>query len=201
MRNEAKKVKEHVYSMVANGEKLVSERKVAERFGLKRSVVRENFLSLEGEGFLKRVPQVGYEIIEYHKTDHSSLQAVRYTVEMESVKKAMENATREDIVRLSLIVEDMATILSGERDPESYINADKEFHEALVKASHDNMLIKIYSFITNSVFNLFSLPPNLQPTQSNHERILEALKKRDEDKLLQEMEKHLANFRKHENNS
>ena len=66
MSDEARKIREHVYEMAANGESFVSERKVAERFSLKRSVVREKFLFLEGEGFLERIPKVGYKLVHTH---------------------------------------------------------------------------------------------------------------------------------------
>jgi DNA-binding FadR family transcriptional regulator len=118
-------------------------------------------------------------------------------VEREAARKALSNATREDILRMTLILEEMEEILKGQKgDNEVFYRADIEFHRALVSASHDNMLIKIFSFITAPVFRVATPLSELMPTHLDHRQILEAIKHADEKTLESHINRHLGNYDK-----
>ncbi len=146
-------VQDHIYSLMAEPGVILSEREIAQKFDLKRGNVREILLSMEGEGILERMPQRGYRCVNYHDTDRQTTLTIRYAVEHEAVRKAIDLADREDIVRLSLLIEDMDKCVA-EHDYENFANADMEFHTALIAASRDNLLIKIFAFMSSTVFRL-----------------------------------------------
>jgi len=190
-------VREYVYSMAHTAPHLISERNIAQHFQLKRNTVREIFLALEGEGILKRMPRVGYKLVDYSDSDTRTVYAIRHAIEREAARKALKNAMREDILRMTLILEEMDEILKGKKgDASSFQRADMEFHKAFVKASHDNMLIKIFSFITTPVFSPFISLSSLGPTHLAHQRLLAALKKSDEEALMEQVNRHLGNYDK-----
>jgi len=191
------KVKKYVYSVAKKPNQRLSERDVAKRFNLKRNNVREIFISLEGEGFLQRLPQVGYELVDYQQTDRRTVMAVRYAVEKEAARKALDRSSREDILRLTLILEEMEKILKDKNgNVESFCKLDIEFHKALIKASGDNMLLKIFEFITAPIFKSSVPLKELTLTHSNHMDILDSLKNKDEKKLLKNIDAHLGNYEK-----
>jgi len=190
-------VREYVYSMTERPQNVISERDIAQRFNLKRNNVREIFLSLEGEGILQRMPKVGYKLVDYRGSDLRTIYAIRYAVEREAARKAITRATREDVVRMTLIVEDMEAIFNDSKGSvEDFGKKDMEFHRALVGASHDNMLIKTFSFITMPLFKDATPLKQLGPTHANHKMIVEAIKKADEEALMQLMTRHLGNYEK-----
>lgn len=190
-------VREYVYAMT-DAPECISERNIAQKFELKRNVVREIFLAMEGEGILQRIPNVGYKLVNYGDSDARTRGAVRYTVEREAARKALSNATREDILRMTLILEEMEEILKGKKgDSTAFYKDDMDFHRALVDSSHDNMLIKIFSFITTPIFKTPAQLSELATTHENHIKILEAIKNKDEESIMKLMNMHLGNYEKH----
>ena len=191
-----KRVREYVYSMAIIPKSRVSERDIAKRFNVKRNNAREILLAMEGEGILKRRPQVGYELVDYQESDKRTVMAIRYAVEREAARKATTHAMREDILRMTLILEEMEEILNDKKgDVNMFWDLDFEFHKALVNASYDNMLINIFSFIMKPLFAGFPVLGQLGPTHLAHKLILDALKKSDEEAMEREIGKHLSNFK------
>ena len=140
------RIREYIYTEAGGEGQFLSEREIAQKFDLKRGAVREILLSLEGEGVLERIPQKGYRYVRCDDSDPRSVEAVRYVVEREAVRKALTARTREDLVRLALILEDLDRFAAA-KELEGFSRTDLEFHEQLVAASHDNMLIKMFSFL------------------------------------------------------
>ena len=172
-------VRNFVYSSMVNGTEYISERSIAEKFNLKRGSSRDILLSLEGEGILQRVPQKGYRLIDYQQTDVTTIRAVRFVLEREAARKAMVNATREDILRMTLACEDMDRF-AEENNGEAFREADIAFHHAIIIASHDNMLKNMFEFITSPVFHM-KIPARelFFKTNASHKKMLAVLKRRD----------------------
>jgi len=125
---------------------MVSERDIAQKFNISRSNSRKLLLNMEGEGLVRSIPQKGYLLINYSHTRSVTLFRVRSAIEAEAARMACENAMREDFLRMMLILDEMEEALDAQ-DPERISTLDIEFHHALVAASKDNMLIRLYSFI------------------------------------------------------
>lgn len=172
-------VRNFVYSSTASGTKYISERSIAEKFSLKRGSSRDILLSMEGEGILKRVPQKGYRFIDYEQTDVATILAIRFALEREAARKAINNITREDMLKITLAYEDMERLAQKE-DATGFREADIAFHKALIAASHDNMLKNMFGFITTPVFEMkITIKEKLILTNAAHFSILTALKKRN----------------------
>ncbi len=185
-------VQDHIYSLMAKPDVILSEREIAQKFDLKRGNVREILLSMEGEGILERMPQRGYRCVNYHGTDYQAVTTVRYAVEHEAVRKAIEIATREDIVRLTLLIEDMTKYIQ-QHDHDSFAMADMEFHSALVAASRDNFLIRIFSFMCSTVFRIcHSDDKKNADALENHREIYKHFKNRDWEKTEKALRNHLG---------
>ena len=74
--------------------------------------------------------------------------------------------------------------------------ADREFHFALVRASHDNMLIRVFDFLQSTLFRREKLLPVFselhEKTQVAHEGILQAFLARRGDELQERLKQHLG---------
>lgn len=189
------KVREYIYSEGMKRESFLSEREIAKKFELARSKVREILLSLEGEGVLARLPQKGYRYIKYGDADPRCAEVVRYTVEREAVRKAIGIVTREDLVRLTLILEETEAAAAS-RDVEKFRRLDIEFHTTLIAASRDPMLIRIFSFFQNVIFQQHhsEYSPSFDKTLACHHDIFNNFKAGDWKATHEALRTHLVRW-------
>lgn len=187
-----KNVQEHIYSLMTQPGVTLSEREIAQKFDLKRGNVREILLGMEGEGILERLPQRGYRHINYQDTDMQAIWTVRYAVEHEAVRRAIEAADREDMVRLALLIEEMEKHIQ-DHDYNKFAKADMEFHTALVAASRDNFLIRVFAFMSSTVFRL-NRNDDIRAAEAmkSHREIYEHFKNRDWPKTEEALRAHLG---------
>ena len=114
------KIIRKIRTLITNGElspgdKLPPERKLSEKFGVGRSVVRDAIRKLEFYGIVKTLPQSGTviegmgivaleglitDVLNIEKTDFKSLVETRLLLEIESAGKAAERITVDDIAIL-----------------------------------------------------------------------------------------------------
>ncbi len=190
--NIKKDIRQFLYAQSRANGKVTSERKIAELFNIKRSVARDVLLELVGEGIIECRPRSGYRYVDYTVSPSTSITFLRYNVEMEAVSLALKNATSQDDENLKACckVLDEAVL---EEDNKKFQEADCIFHANLVKASHDNTLIKINEFIQTAIFKQAYVPFSglSKLTQVAHKNILQAFLDRDEEKLLNYMKRHL----------
>ncbi|MPM62512.1 HTH-type transcriptional repressor RspR [bioreactor metagenome] len=189
-------IREYVYAGASANDGFLSEREIAQHFNLKRNNTREVLLRLEGEGVLRRHPKRGYSYVDYDSTDAATVIVMRYMVEREAVRKAAVRATREDMVRLTLIFEELEALIAA-KDLPGFMASDMEFHTALIASSHDNMLIKIFEFMKATLFRRRDLaagefPQSFVKTQEAHRKIFAAFKARDAMALEQALYDHIG---------
>ncbi len=174
-------IKKHIYLKLSDPDMLFSEHQLAADFGLKRGNVREILLGLEGEGVVQRMPQRGYKCVNYLGTEREVIKKVRCTVEYQAVRIAFEKAQTEDYVRLALLIEDMERACL-ENDVAEFVEKDMQFHTALVNASNDNFLIKIFSFMSSTVFHINKDADHdimMKESLDDHKNIFNGLRQKD----------------------
>ncbi len=189
------KIREFIYTAGKSGVEFLSERDIAQRFELKRNAVREILLSLEGEGVLERIPQKGYRFVRDDETDPRSVEVLRYVIEREATRKAITARTREDLVRLSLILEDLDRAMQN-RDLEAFGRYDLEFHEQLVASAHDNLLNKMFSLLQGAAFHHHhaGFSEAFDETQACHHQLFHHFKAQESDQTLEVLRTHLMRW-------
>jgi GntR family transcriptional regulator, transcriptional repressor for pyruvate dehydrogenase complex len=141
------------------GERLPSERDLAERFSVGRAAVREAVTTLESMRYVER--RRGSGIFFCRKPDTASLETlvlfsdlglpmdpkvnadcveVRRIIEVQAVALACERRTDEDLRRLDAT---LATFWNGEGFAERASEYDYEFHMAIFRATHNDVLVRI----------------------------------------------------------
>lgn len=195
--------------------KLPSENDLAKMFGVSRAPVREAISVLVASGLVESVQgggnfvtdgthlnnldTVAYEMI----TDKEiyNLLELRTVLETEAAYFAAERHSEEDIINISLALEEFAKTMSDNRVVGD--EADYQFHLAIVNAAHN-------SFLTQSIENLselyqkalkYSLSKNIgkrrkrESVYQEHLNIYNAIKSRDQERASFYMKKHLVNAR------
>lgn len=110
----------------------LSETRVAERFGLSRTPVREVFWRLGEAGFLRVVPQVGTYVAPINVPAVYDSQFIRETLECRTVADAARAATRSDGARLRRMLARQTKAIAA-ADFAAFFAMDEALHRDLME--------------------------------------------------------------------
>lgn len=147
------------------GEKLPIESKLSSMYGVGRSTVREaikilsniGLLSVEqGRGTFVIKQTVNTESLEHRmaRATIKELNEVREIIELKIAEKAALNRTEEDLLHIEECLENRKHY-AEHGDLPNCIQADINFHLAVAKAAHNEMLYDLYKAISDHLKNWF----------------------------------------------
>jgi GntR family transcriptional repressor for pyruvate dehydrogenase complex len=195
------------------GDKLPAERELAEQFGVSRTAIREAMKALMQSGLVVIQPGRGTYVTDGtsmvvrhsidmllrvgNETGIKDLIEVREILEPEIAALAAVRAGSEDIQSMAEAVIAMDQAMD---DPDTYIEADLDFHLALAQGSN-NALIPV---LIDSLVDLLrehrkraaSVEGGLERGQPYHKIIFEAIKRNDPNSARDSMRSHLEQIRK-----
>lgn len=173
------------------GDRLMTERELAQQLSVGRSSVREAITALRIQGmvevrhgdgiYLLRRPEdlistLATELVETH-IDHPYIWETRQALETQCARLAATRATAGDLRKLSRSLKTMeAEIAQG--DPG--LEGDRQFHLGVAESSHNPILIRLLTGIRESLDRTSetSLTRTGQPAKSlaQHQIIFDAIK-------------------------
>lgn len=155
------------YKNLEPGDKLPSERMLAEKFEVSRSNLREAIQKLEFYGLLKSKPQSGTfvadigqvamngmieDILRLDEPDFKSLVETRILLELKTVRLAAQRRTNEDLRQMQKALESYSEkVLNGE----DAVQEDLLFHLAIAKASGNSTMNTFMLIITPEIITNF----------------------------------------------
>jgi len=183
------------------GEKLPPERALAEMFGTSRPPIREALSALEMMGLVESrtgygtiVKEVPTEAIPLNQIAGESspyeVMEARLTIEPEITRAACQRATADDIEVLRQILAKLKKA-QEDRDYDLYNQADADFHLAIAKATHNDMLYKVGLAISVGMreklwqalkTSSLKVPANIERYTREHEAIYQCIVDRDAEK-------------------
>jgi len=194
-----------------NGERLPSERALAERFNVGRNALREALSTLSALRVIESRPNSGI-YLRRMSTDSSfetivllseigsppspeeiqQTLEVRWPLEMRAVQLACERRTEADLDTMASVMAATEAVLANKGN---ICAQDTAFHIALIRSTHNDILVRIlnsfYRMSESRRFALFADPKRGAETADQHERIFEAIKRRDAEKATALMDGHL----------
>ncbi len=195
------------------GGRLPSERELAERLNVSRTLLRDRLGLLESLGVLRRRSGAGTYVqnldpsrlgqalniglaLSHHTTD--SLQSVRIALERQAAKEA---AIRQDHVDIAYMHKALDTI-EANRNSADVEQADFDFHAALLHASGNASMIFFAEALTVVLRRAFAERRHLVETIQGHQammsrihrRILEAVLSRDQFAAMAAVDAHFTEF-------
>lgn len=189
------------------GDRLPTERELAEQLGVSRSSVRDAIRVLQlmglveprqGEGTLVRdlnpdavVHPLASLLVRSQSLLHDLLD-VRKMIEPHLAARAARYATEEELARLRAIVQrQQARAQRGELAVEE----DSEFHYTIATASRNQVILRILDVLMDllrtSRERSLQVPGRLQRSLEGHRRILAAIQRRDPVAAEAAMRRHL----------
>ncbi len=193
------------------GDKLPPEPDLCKLLGASRTVIREGVKSLVSINVLQVIPGRGTFVnadpdilvnsdslnITLGRAMLDSIYEVRSILDTGIAKYAAMKATEKDIEAIEKALDKMKwSIQSTPIDQNLSIEGDEGFHLALCKAAHNEVLQKIaWPIINHSMLRvrkyLLASSEVIREAVEGHARIAEAIKRRDPEAAVVEMERHL----------
>ena len=191
------------------GDKLPSERELAEQLGISRTVVREAIRTLSVRGLVKVKPGCGTYVqalspdaamasiellLKLRHTPESlgNLYEIRRMVEIEIAGLAAERATDEDCAGLGAAIEGMVANMD---DPKAFTDHDLAFHAALATATQNDLFGALLSPISNLWLDVilisYHAPGAAAEGVEYHRELLDSIKQRDRERARQVMQAHI----------
>jgi len=208
------------------GDRLLPERELSAQFEVSRPILRETLRVLEILGLINTIPKHGTYIqnansrsfrnffglvLSLKPSISQDILGLRIIIECGAARLAATQATSEELAHMRSIV-DRLVFTNSEDD--MGIQADFDFHTALIKATHSEILLVVYEAIEDLLrqshkerrIALYKIPGMLDTLVKLHQAILDALISGDgqaaEDRMrdhfisVQEYDKKLISFSK-----
>jgi len=199
------------------GEKLPSERKLAEHLGVSRSQVRSAINKLEFYGIVRVAPQSGTiatglgivaleglitDILKIENADFRSLVETRVLLEKEAARLAALNREESDLMEMKKALQAYENKLS---QGESAVEEDLLFHIKIAEASKNAVLKSLMLVITPDIVNSYinlkvCSDSKTRVTIAEHREILEMIKNKDSEGATKAMALHLDAVKDFSNN-
>lgn len=177
------------------GQKL-NDSELALKFEVSRTPIREALSKLERDGFVLRIPNVGYFLRQFSLRDIKDLYYVRGLLEISAVKLAIKNLDSEKINRLHQIVSN-ARVLLEEDNLEKYTMASWQMHKELVSYCDNKLLYQLISHLSEKLIMAarlgFSNPDRLFISQEEHEILINYLQNGQAKVFINYLKRHIAN--------
>ncbi len=196
------------------GDRLPTERELAEQFQVSRTAVREAMKILAQKGLVDMRPGRGTIVVDGARVAmensigllmrmksgevgiSDNLVEVRAILETEIAALAAARATEKEITAMREAIRVMDESLDN---ADAFITADNSFHEALAQATQNTLILTLLNSIVNVLSEqrkqIFAVEGGPQRGQVHHRRILECVIRRDPASARAAMGAHLLQVR------
>ena len=165
----------------APGER-IRETVVAEQLSVSRTPVREAFRRLESEGILTYQSWRGVFVSELNNQQVSELYAMREVLEGAAARMAARHIDDAEIDILELLLQQSKE--AGE-DAKALARINQKLHETIYQAAHNQYLLQTLEQLSNALALLkgttFQVSGRPTTAEQEHRKIIEAIRKRDQD--------------------
>lgn len=192
-----------IEGLLKAGDKLPSERELAEMLGVGRSSVREALKALHSMGLISRTKEgmivdiksstffTDPRLLSKHVGVYELFEA-RKVIEVEMAGMAAERATAEEIGELERV---LAEADKAPMPPEKFVFYDMTFHLGIARASHNKVLVQVFSSIRDLLWDAQSqvarVPGVMDKARHIHWEIFNAIKAKDPQESRTRMFAHL----------
>lgn len=191
---------------IKTGDRLPSERDLAERLGVSRPTIREAMIALELSGIIEIRTGSGIYVTEKKPTLNTSDKGVgpfeileaREVIEVEACGLAATRISDQQIAELRVVLEEMREEQHSDNASEQ---ADWKFHCIIAEAAQNTALYDIINWLwelrnqstLSTAFLERIREEGVHPAIDDHEKIVDALEKRDPNAAKKAMQKHIKN--------
>jgi DNA-binding GntR family transcriptional regulator len=171
---------------------------LATRYEVSVTPVREALLDLVKEGLLTPLRNKGFRVVEPSDKDLDEIAQVRDLLEPAAVAEVARIATTQQLAQLRVLAAEIARY-AKQGAIEAYLQADRDFHLAVIAATGNSRLIEIIGRLRGQA-RLFGLKKiaelgQLEASSQDHEDLLAAIENHDGQRAEEIMRTHLGHVR------
>jgi len=210
-------VYEQLFRLIARGEfpkgcKLPPEGELVTRFGVSRPVIRDALAKLKDEGYVRSQRGSGTVVVRGEppglaayppiRTIADLLRSYEFRMTVEAATSAMAAQRRSsgDLADLDRTLDRAARALDAAAQP-LLADLNFDFHRAVARATHNPFYLRTVEMIPNFIgaerldiatFGDTDLPERARRIHDEHVAIFEAIRRREPEQAVIEMEGHIA---------
>jgi len=188
-----RRLKQQVLALPRHQGTFLTEAEVCRATGTSRTPVREALLRLESEGLLQIVPKKGAYVPAIADADVKAVMQARGLVEDWCVRRAvlLSDALGEELQKLLHQQEAL------QQAPMKFIERDREFHRAMVRAAGNGVLAEFYESLRDrqlrmGVHALVASKERAGTVLAEHAAIVEAVRSKDPERAAAAAALHLG---------
>ena len=165
---------------------LLSEGQLAGAVGASRTPVREALLRLQGEGLVRLLPKRGALVLPVTVDEMADVMETRRLVESFAARKVLTRQLPADLgPALDRHLDAMRAAMRA-HDVAAYVQADRDFHLAIVAATGNGIVTSLYRSLRERQLRMGTVnlldatgtqvdPERMRSTLDEHQRIRDAL--------------------------
>ncbi|MET4047829.1 MULTISPECIES: GntR family transcriptional regulator [unclassified Rhodococcus (in: high G+C Gram-positive bacteria)] len=190
-------VKELIVTGELPGGELVSEGDIAGRMDVSRTPVREAFLRLQVEGWMRLYPKRGALVVPIAPGEAEHIVSARWIVEIASVRTVV----RDERVRTELLADLRSNLERQRRLVETgtaaeFSAADADFHRLIVRAGGNPLLDEFYTGLRErqrrmTAHSLIRDPGQISRIVDDHAELADLIEAGDVDGFADAVEQHM----------
>ncbi len=175
------------------GEKII-ENELAHKMKISRSPIREALRILGKDGLVTLTPRRRAEVAEISHKEVKEIYAIRANLESLAAMLAISSLNPEQIRRMENLLKKMS-IETKKNDINGILKLNEKFHDILLKSSDNikldqlihSLRVQIQRFRVASL----SLPGRLKEVLSEHQKIMDACRRRDSSLVEECVKEHI----------
>lgn len=204
------KIKEYILkNNLSCGDKLPTETKLSDEFGVSRASIREALRNLEGFGIIESIQGKGSYVKEFdfdkivetfsyslqiHFKDFTDVVMVRKGLEFYFLPIAMKSMYEADFLELERIIDEMEEKINNGSSYKDIVDIHAFFHKTLYKKINNKILDSLIS-----IFSIFQKMKCKDRKENNefikvHRDLVSCLRTKDEDRLRVNLKDHYDDF-------
>lgn len=168
----------------------LQEKEIAKLFSVSPTPVREAFLRLSAEKYLQFNVRREVVVKSRNLEEVKELHEVLRTLDKLAVVKALKNLTRNDVETLKKMTQKLGEYYK-KNNIQKYLAQNLKFHEQIWQKCGNKSLYEILCELSEKIaiyrrhkdFSPFSIPYSIDKSYSDHQKIMEAIEKKDECRL------------------
>ena len=189
-------IKGLILSGEIRGGERIPEEKVAQRFGVSRTPIREALSRLEEYGLIQIKPRSYAEVVALEPHEAGQLAVIRSQLETLAVSLLTDCGTEEDFRELDLLAKECNALIA-EGDIATAFEKDGLLHLEIARRTGNRHLYEICEKLDAKIQLLrlvLRIPlEKLQLYIKHHDVIIDAMKRRDQESAVALMRHHIMN--------
>lgn len=174
----------------------IFEKEIAESLQVSRTPVREAIAQLAAEGYILVDPRHGATVKEISYKEIKNILEVLGALDELAAEQSMDNMSSQDLAKLENVHTRMEKCYQ-KKEIEKYLNHNFEFHKRIWSSILNSFLrenlyycLTQYKRYSHALSSIFKHPEYLDDSFKDHIEILEALRRKDKNKLKAFISRH-----------